>query len=193
MKRFSIQVKFFLVIYSFFVLVAGGAYAQFPSSSSTINSANVFPKLPPSELCTKDKIVGTWKLLMVYEAPASAELERYVRNPMQYYIFNDDSIYGEYIGSISDLSIDRITNFVMNEAKALQQFVVDGSGTVYFYKNSIATDSLACFISADNSPPFSIGQMLLMLPKNAASSGRMVKVYQKIPSAKTSDSETNAE
>lgn len=117
---------------------------------------------------------------MVYESPAGIELERYAVNPLQYYIFTGDDIYGEYVGGLSDLAIDEIHDYAINRSKFTQQYVVSKDGIIFFYRNSIPIDSLACFIVVEPVKPFMFGQMLLMPPKNAAIRGRMVKIYQKV-------------
>lgn len=153
-----------------------------PSSSTTGNptsSKDVFPKLPPSSLCNNKSIVGVWKLLMVYEVPSGREITLYTSRPLQYVVFEEDSRYGDYISSLRDVSANEVRNSVIKK-KDVQQFALNISGQIYFYKNAIAIDSLACFLVSENQGPFEKGQMLLMPPKNTGS-GRMVKIYQKIP------------
>ena len=143
------------------------------------NSREFFPKLPQSNLCTKDILPGAWKLLMVYESPPAAEMTLYASRPLQYYLFDSAGRYGDYVSSLRDISIDDIRKEVARQQTNLQQYVVNDAGMLFFYKDSIAIDSLACFIVAQDSGPFESGQMLLMPPQRAAK-GRMVKVYQKV-------------
>ena len=61
----------------------------------------------------------------------------------------------------------------------LQQFVIQKSGMIFFYQNSVAVDSQACFIVASHVGSFLVGQMLMM-PPAGQTSVRLVKVYEKI-------------
>lgn len=154
------------------------AYAQ--DSSLPYSSMEIFPKLPLSKVCSKDKLVGTWKLLMVYELPVGNELALFRRNPLQYIIFDADNRYGEFISTLRAVTMREVRSYSISQQKVLQQYVVNKSGILFFYKDGIPVDSLACFIVASNDAPFQDGQMLLMPPENVAR-GRMVKVYQKMP------------
>jgi hypothetical protein len=154
------------------------AYAQ--DSGQAYSSIEMFPKLPLSKICTKDKLVGAWKLLMVYEVPAGNELSIFRRNPLQYIIFDADNRYGEFISSLRAVSMREVRSYSITQQKVLQQYVVNKYGILFFYKDGIPVDSLACFVAVSNDPPFEDGQLLLMPPENVAR-GRMVKVYQKMP------------
>lgn len=180
LKKISIILAIFLSI--FHALSANAA----PTSS-----LDVFPKLPESKICDKNAVVGAWKLLMVYEVPSGREISLYTSRPLQYVIFEADSRYGDYISTIRDISAEDARDYVLADS-TISQYNVNNSGQIFFYKNSIATDSLACFIVARNEGPFEIGQMLLMPPEKAAK-GRMVKIYQKIPYSRSSILETTAE
>lgn len=144
------------------------------------SSLDIFPKLPPSSLCTKEKLLGTWKLLMVYEVPSGREMKTYSDYPLQYYVFRDDSRYGEYIGPLQALTLAEVQRISIDAQTNTRQFVISDKGMLFFYNNRLAVDSLACFIVEGASPPFRIGQMLLMPPEKAAAKGRMVKVYQRM-------------
>ena len=178
MKTGNTQKKILGLVFGVALLSSGYAQAQFSSFSPT-TSVGMIPALPPSEICAKWKILGTWKLLMVYESPPGRELERYVTEPLQYYVFMGDDRYGEYTGGLNALTPEEIRNFILNNQKTAHQFVVN-SGSVFFYKDGVAVDSLACFMVAETLKPFTFGQMLLMPPQHSAASGRMVKVYQKV-------------
>ena len=154
------------------------AYAQ--DSYLPFSSADLFPRLPLSKICTKDKLVGIWKLLMVYEVPAGNELALYNKRPLQYFVFEADNRYGDFVSSLRAVSQKDVRSFALNNPKVLQQYVVNKFGILFFYKDGIAVDSLACFVVASSDGPFQEGQMLLMPPENVAH-GRMVKVYQKMP------------
>lgn len=162
------------------VVLLSANYVQAQTAPTPTSSVGYFPTLPPSEYCTKEKVLGTWRLLMVYETPAGRELERYVTNPLQYYVFQEDDRYGEYAGPLSVLTDTEISNYAIHQKDYYQQYVVDSKGIVFFYREGIAIDSLACFIVATSVKPFMLGQMMLMPPQRAAAGGRMVKVYQKI-------------
>lgn len=156
------------------------AFPFFVVNAAPTSSFDVFPKLPRSKYCDKNTILGAWKLLMVYEVPSGREIGLYTLRPLQYMIFEPDSRYGEYVSSLRAISPNDARQFALDQ-KAPQQYTLNNSGIVFFYKNAIATDSLACFIVADNDGPFEAGQMLLMPPEKAAGGRRMVKVYQKMP------------
>jgi hypothetical protein len=159
---------------------------QQPAFAAPTNSKDVFPKLPQSKICDKNSVVGVWKLLMVYEVPSGKEIALYTERPLQYIVFDPESLYGEYISSLRIVSADDVRKTALAQ-KIIQQYTVSNSGIIFFYKNSVATDSLACFIAARNEGPFEIGQMLLMPPKKAAK-GRMIKIYQKIQLEKEPES-----
>jgi len=150
--------------------------AQFAPSSSL----DIFPKLPPSKFCTKESIAGVWKLVMVYEVPSGSEMQTYAKYPLQYQIFEDDNLYGDYIGVLGSRSVLEARREARRKLDGFRQYVVDDSGGLFLYKDGIAVDKLACFIVASTTPPFSYGQMLLMPPQKSATA-RLVKVYQKMP------------
>lgn len=143
------------------------------------NSRDVFPVLPPSEFCTKEDLIGIWKLLMVYEVPSGHEIELYTRRPLQYYVFEADSRYGEYTNILNAITLKDMRDSVILNQRYIQQYSLNKTGMIFFYKDSSPIDSLACFIVAKTTPPFAKGQMLLM-PSVKSAKGRMVKVYQKL-------------
>ncbi len=156
-----------------------------PSSQSEqsitlpVSSREVLPRLPISKLCTKDKIIGVWKLAMLYEVPAGREMKSYVTHPLQYFVFESDSRSGEYRSIIRNINLHQIRDLVMGNIDVVRQFTVAESGMIFFYKNSVAVDSLACFIVDSGTPPFRVGQMLLMPPERAAAGVRMLRVYER--------------
>ncbi len=165
--------------------IANPVYAQTsiaqPSAANLPTfSRDLFPKLPASSLCTKDKLVGIWKLLMVYEVPSGKEMSVYSATPLQYFVFEPDSRYGEYRSILHAITLKDVRDYVLEKSGSGQQFTLNKSGMVFFYKNSIAVDSLACFIVENYSPPFGKGQLLLMPPQKAAAGARMLKVYEKV-------------
>lgn len=142
-----------------------------------------FPALPPSRLCTKNDIVGLWKLMMVFENPTGLELSDYSALPFQYFIFEKDDTFASYKGSQNPGSDTNVLNKLReNRGKVLEQFVMHDSGVLYFYKDGVSYDSLACFIAANKLDPFNVGQMLLMPPPDKANT-RMVRVYQRVYTA----------
>lgn len=144
-----------------------------------VSSRDVFPRLPASKLCTKDKIVGLWKLAMLYEVPAGREMKSYVTHPLQYFVFDADLRSAEYKSIIRNINLREVKSLAMANSDLVRQFVVTESGMIFFYKNSIAVDSLACFIVDVNLPPFRAGQMLIMPPEKAAAGVRMLRVYER--------------
>lgn len=160
------------------------AQAQAPAPQVSIerqptSSLDVFPKLPPSTFCTKENLIGMWKLLMVYEVPSGHEIKVYTYNPLQFYVFNSDSRYGRYESVLHAITLSDVKKIALSQISNTQQYTLNQSGILYFYKDRIAVDSMACFIVAGNSGPFLSGQLLLMPPKKSTR-GRMVKVYQKM-------------
>lgn len=202
MKKQGIQ-NLLILILSIFPLLSANAQTQSsstpPQSTKPTSSFDVFPKLPESSLCTKEKLVGTWKLLMVYEVPSGREIELYTGNPLQYYVFEPDTRYGEYVSILSAVTLKTVKEVAIDKQKTPQQFLINKDGLIFFYKAALAVDSLACFIVEKTSPPFRVGQLLLMPPEKAAK-GRMLKVYQKMfpemempPTVIFKPSETNVE
>lgn len=164
---------------SAFLLSPSHAQTVSNPTSNPTSSRDIFPKLPPSSLCTREKLVGIWKLIMVYEVPSGREMELYYTHPLQYYVFEADNRYGDYVSVLYAATLKEVKETALSKQKALQQYIIDKSGMVFFYKERIAVDSLACFIVAKATPPFMAGQMLLMPPEKSTQ-GRMVKVYQKM-------------
>ncbi len=145
--------------------------------------AGYFPALPPSRLCTKNDIAGFWRLSMVYESPTGVELTDFSANPFQYVLFNNDSTFSIYKSTQSEKAdAEVLKSMRAKKGGVLEQFVMHESGVLYFYKDGVAYDSLACFIVANRLDPFNVGQMLFMPPPDKATI-RMVKVYQKVYSA----------
>ena len=180
--------RFFAV----FITITIAGFFALPAFAAPTNSRDVFPKLPPSKVCDKNSVVGVWKLLMVYEVPSGKEIALYTDRPLQYMVFDDDNRYGEYISPLRDVAINEVEKVAITSAgKTIQQYNVDNSGQIFFYKNSIATDSLACFISARNDGAFEIGQMLIMPPEKTANGRKMVKIYQKMRMEKENTDTSN--
>jgi hypothetical protein len=145
------------------------------------NKNRQFPPLPPSRPCAASDIFGNWKLIEVYEEPPGNALAEYGLRPNQYMQFFPDSTYMRF----SDPYARKLTpEGVQREIKksqpdgALYQYVLGESGVIYFYSQGVATDSLACFIVANQRGNFLVGQMLLM-PQAGQQSSRLVKVYNR--------------
>jgi hypothetical protein len=147
--------------------------------SKPISSRDVFPPLPPSSFCTKEELIGIWKLIMIYEVPSGREIELYTQRPLQYFVFEPDSRYGEYTSILNAVTLREVRDSVIENQRQIQQYSLNKSGMVFFYKDSTPVDSLACFLVAKTTPPFAKGQ-LLMMPSEKSARGRMVKVYQKM-------------
>lgn len=142
-----------------------------------------FPELPPSRLCKKRDVLGMWKLSMVFETPAGTQVEDFGTYPYQYVLFNDTSIYQMYKSARDENSEPEVLRYLQSSnSKVLEQFVVDDNGVIFFYKDGVAVDSMACFIVANPLDPFTEGQMLFMPPPERATM-RMVKAYNKVYSA----------
>ena len=149
-------------------LLALGLFPVMASAQpGATSSLGFFPKLPPSVLCKKELLPGTWKLVTVYEAPSGPEMALYTVRPLQYYVFTASGLYGTYIAPLRALTHDEARLAALNDTKVPQQYVVNKSGMLFFYKDSIAIDSLACFIVAQDMGAFARGQMLLMPPQRS--------------------------
>lgn len=159
---------------------AVAATKKAPAEKLPTSSLDVFPKLPPSSLCAKEKLLGTWKLLMVYEVPSGREMKTYMNSPLQYYVFTPDNRYGEYVGPLQALTLQEVKTLAIDMKSENRQFVVNDKGMLFFYTNRLAVDSLACFIVEGAIAPFRTGQLLLMPPEKSARGGRMLKVYQRV-------------
>ena len=186
MKTYNIINILLAVTLAVFPLLSAKAQVQAqdpapvaPAAPAPTSSLDVFPRLPQSTFCTKEKLVGTWKLLMIYEVPSGSEIAKYTSNPLQYYIFEQDGRYGEYVSILRAITMKEVRESVITKQQKLQQFTLNKTGLMYLYRDGIVTDSLACFLVASANPPFMTGQMLLMPPEKA-SRGRLVKVYQKM-------------
>ncbi len=141
--------------------------------------AAYFPVLPPSRPCAKKHMVGVWKLRQIYENPAGNETSAFAAQPSQYLYFNWDDTYKQYKSSTA-VDDDAAANQMLNNpSEGLLQYVINDKGIVFFYKNSVSTDSLACFIVANATEQFAAGQ-LLMMPPMGQSAARMVRVYDMI-------------
>jgi|GEM_PF-2991894 len=138
------------------------------------------PALPSARKCTPKDAPGLWKLMMVYEEPKGGETTEFYARPSQYLWFQPDSSYGQY-WSDRDVLLhpQMIRNAMRSQAQGLQQYLVHESGMLYFYLNSAAVKTQACFIVDQDKDFFYEGQMLLM-PPNVQSPTRWVKVYTKI-------------
>ena len=161
------------------------------ANNAPTSSKDVFPALPQSRLCNSATVQGIWKLLMVYEVPSGNAINLYTVRPLQYLIFDERSNYGEYISTLRDVSLFDVKRDAMFTG-TLQQYKVNNSGIVFFYRNSVAADSFACFIVANPKGPFEEGQMLLMPPPTNTKT-RMVKVYQKISGTNIEQQKGNSE
>lgn len=179
--------KYFSFLLLFFTLLPLSVNAQVKPAQGEqaipeikpISSRGVFPPLPPSNFCTKEDLIGIWKLIMIYEVPSGREIELYTQKPLQYFVFEADSRYGEYTSILSATTLKEVRDSVIENQRQIQQYSLNKSGMVFFYKDSTPVDSLACFLVAKTTPPFAKGQ-LLMMPSEKSARGRMVKIYQKM-------------
>lgn len=138
-----------------------------------------FPALPPADPCSDLSIRGTWKMVAVYEVPLGAQTDMFNKYPMQYIRFGEDTTYGEYNAQNMEMDFQTANSFIARSVKEPQQYLVRDKGMVYFYRNSVAVDTQACFIVAKDKNGFYSGEMLLMPPEGQYS-GRLVKVYARM-------------
>lgn len=151
-----------------------------PSSSS--GRPAYFPPLPPSRPCTERDLTDLWRLVQLYETPLGLETSGYEGQPFQYYFFGENSTYRTYRHDKN--AAEQVVRDMMRKARvtALHQFVLHPTGILFFYKDGVYTESLACFIVANARENFKPGQMLLMPPappEGQVAAARWVKVYQK--------------
>ncbi len=136
-----------------------------------------FPQLPPASACLKKDIVGLWRLTRVYETPVHSETQTFAAQPYQYMFFDWEDTYRQLKNSTAVDEKALVEQF-RTAGGDLQQYVVNETGFVYFYTNSVATETMACFIVANQTNEFTLGDMLLM-PPAGQSAVRMVKVYER--------------
>ena len=141
------------------------------------------PPLPVSRPCMARDITGVWRLLEVYEKPASTEQAAFARARFQYMQFLPDNVLTTYASPNNDLTLEQIqARLNTQDNNNLQQYVykdVQGVGYLYFYSKSVATNNMVCFIVTTAKPPFAAGQMLFMPPKEQSVGRRLVKVYER--------------
>lgn len=163
-------------ILSLFLAVGLGSVQ--PAAAQMAQDSSGFPALPPSRTCTPADVPGVWRMANVYESPVGLEVSAFRTNPVQYIWFRPDTIYYKFAGQ-KNLPLPTIGGIMKKGAKGTQQYVVNESGIIYFYVNSAAIDTQACFIVANATGSFKVKQMLLMPPEGQIK-GRLVKVYTKI-------------
>jgi hypothetical protein len=156
-----------------------------PPAAEPVNGADYyqqerrqFPSLPPSRPCTMQDVQGMWRLLDVFEDPPGQEMGNFAVNRYQYMLFDKDNVFGKYSSPTISLPAVMLKPEIEKQARqqGLQQYLLNESGVLYFYSQGIATDSMACFIVANERGVFTVGQMLLMPPKGQIK-GRLVKSY----------------
>jgi hypothetical protein len=137
-----------------------------------------FPPLPPSRPCVGSDLFGTWKLLQVYENPVGQALTEFKAQSFQHLFFRGDNTYVEYKSYYNEN--ENAVNDKVNGLRStdLQQFLMDASGFLFFYKNGLSIDTQACFIVTNPLGTFMPAEMLLMPPEGQATS-RLVKQYTK--------------
>jgi len=139
-----------------------------------------FVRLPPSKTCMVEDMHGLWKLVAIYESPPGSETDAYTLNPMQYIYFKDNNVYAKYNGGRVERQASDVINQIDSHTVGLLQYVVQDAGLVFFYQDSVAIDTQACFIVTTSLKPFPMGDMLLMPPKGSIK-GRLVKEYRRVP------------
>ncbi|MDE3060915.1 MAG: hypothetical protein KGJ06_07880 [Pseudomonadota bacterium] len=172
-KRLAVLVVF-LLAWPF------SASAQQSQSLQQTAQDESFPQLPPSSPCRQADIVGIWSLVHVYESPSGSEAAAAVSSPSQYMLFDANNTFGKYNAGNTPLPPDQVRAQILSHASGVQQYVVqDKTGFIFFYDNSVAFDTQACFIVANPVDAFYEGEMLLMPPEGQIKE-RLVKVYAKI-------------
>lgn len=162
-----------------------------PGDPGTAPKPGYFPELPPSRPCTKQNLIGVWQLYQLYENPTGSETTNFAAQPYQFLLFDLDDTYKETRSSIAVNAAAGIAGIKNLQLDTLQQYLVNDTGIIYFYKDSIATDNLACFIVANPTGQFMPGQMLLM-PPIGQSTSRVARVYRQL-TKNASNAPTRAE
>lgn len=175
-------------------VVPAGSSAN-PSVTATIplqQRVNYFPVLPPSRPCTPQDVPGLWRLGQVYENPAGSVFSDFTAYPTQYLFFSGDGTYNA--SKVQPAPDDNVALSYLSTQKpqSLQQFLVQESGFIFFYRDGAAIDTQACFIVANQRDPFRIGQMLLM-PPQGQSATRVVKVYDRTGNSIATFDESSAD
>lgn len=150
-----------------------------PATIAAQARAQGFPVLPAARACKREDLIGMWKLDALYEVPSAIEMNNYSISPVQYILFEPNDTFGKLNAGEQSMEIQNVRDEIARQTSGLQQFVIQKSGMIFFYQNSVAVDSQACFISAAHVGTFFVGQMLLM-PPAGQTSVRLVKVYEKI-------------
>lgn len=156
--------------------------AQLPAMPKPPEAAPVkadIPPLPQSRSCKAPDLIGLWKLAQVFESPPGTEISAFTGNPVQYLLFRPDSFYGRLNAGKTEMPAGAAISNITQHTAGQQQYVAQNSGFVYFYQDSVAVDTQACFIVAKSSDGFTQGQMLLMPPQGKIN-GRLVKAYSKV-------------
>jgi hypothetical protein len=120
-----------------------------------------------------------WELKNVYESPLGAETEAFNQSPAQYIGFRKDTRFFRYNAGKSRMDPKMVYKTVNEHSGALLQHLLQDGGMLYIYQDSVATDTLVCFVVAETKPPFGAGNLILMPPKGQITS-RLVKVYRKV-------------
>lgn len=137
------------------------------------------PPLPPALTCKPRWLFGLWELKAVYETPLGAETDAYNLNPVQYIRFQRDSRFARYNAGRNRMDPQVVIKTINENTGALIQYLLQDAGMLFIYKDSVATETMVCFIVAETKPPFGAGNLILMPPKGQIA-GRLIKVYRKV-------------
>jgi hypothetical protein len=137
------------------------------------------PELPPSLPCKQKWLFGLWELKRVFESPLGTETAAYNENPVQYIGFRKDTRFFRYNAGKTRMDPQEVYKIVNSHSGALLQHLLQDGGMLYIYQDSVATDTLVCFVVAESRPPYGAGNLILMPPKGQVA-GRLIKIYRKV-------------
>ena len=121
-------------------------------------------------------LMGTWRLIRVYEVPKGTQSAALAASPVQFIRFRPDTTFSSYNAGTVELSFANLSELIDKPSRNVEQYLVQDKGMVYFYRDSVAVDTQACFIVASRLGEFNAGEMLMMPPAGQYS-GRLIKVY----------------
>jgi len=155
-----------------------------PTPPQAAGQQVTIPDLPPSLPCKTEWLAGLWLQTQAFESPLGKETELFKQNPMQYIGFSKDSRLYRYNSGKTYTDPKVVLDLVTNHSGALVQYLLQDTGMLYFYQDSVAIDSQVCFIVAETHPPYAAGNLILMPPKGTIQ-GRLIKLYRKVWPPKT--------
>lgn len=172
--------------------------AQLPKSSSTPQNlgnmarpvgstygmggeGQMQPQSPPPrvELCKRDQVMGLWKMQNLYEVPLGQEQKEFGKTPHRYLELSADSTYRGVSGTQAFTEYAGLKNAMVAALGAdVWQYVLDGKGMLYVYKNRAVNSTFYCGIAMETKGGYNTGDMILKPTTKAAT--QVFRQYRKI-------------